>query len=105
MSEPTFQPAAPPPSPPFQFTLRTLLLLFVVLGSSLGVFGVCGIVVFGFVVGLAIYARQVKYLSSLTSLVLVVLCPMCLIGWLLQAARSVVSTRRPLAGTGMSRTQ
>ncbi len=33
------QPAAPPPTPPFQFSLRTLLLLFVVLGSSLAVFG------------------------------------------------------------------
>ena len=40
------QPAAPPPSPRFQFTLRTLLLLFVVLGSSLAVFGAWGIVVF-----------------------------------------------------------
>ena len=46
MSEPETQPATPPPSPPFQFSLRTLLLLFVVLGSSLGVFGAWGVVVF-----------------------------------------------------------
>jgi hypothetical protein len=35
-------------------------LLFVVLGSSLGVFGAWGIVVFGLVVGLAIFIREVK---------------------------------------------
>ena len=52
MTTPEPQPAAPP-TPPFQFSLRTLLLLFVVLGSSLGVFGAWGIVVFGLVVGLA----------------------------------------------------
>ena len=46
MSDPGPQPAAPPPRPLFQFTLRTLLLLFVVLGSSLGVFGAWGIVNF-----------------------------------------------------------
>ena len=49
MSE--LQPTTPPPRPPFQFTLRTLLLLFVVLGSSLAVFGAWGIVVFGLVCG------------------------------------------------------
>jgi len=55
MNAPETQPSVPPPSPPFQFSLRTLLLLFVVLGSSLGVFGAWGIVVFGMVVGLGIY--------------------------------------------------
>ncbi len=44
------QPTSPPPS--FQFTLRTLLLLFVVLGSSLAVFGGWGIVVFGLAGGI-----------------------------------------------------
>jgi hypothetical protein len=33
------QPSTPPPSPPIQFSLRMLLLLCVVLGSSLAVFG------------------------------------------------------------------
>ena len=47
--------ATPPPRPPFQFGLPTLLLLFVVLGSSLGVFGGWGLVVFGLVVGAAVY--------------------------------------------------
>ena len=69
MTEPEPQPAAPPPSPPFQFSLRTLLLLFVVLGSSLAVFGAWGIVVFGLVVGLAIYVHQAESLSSLMHLV------------------------------------
>jgi hypothetical protein len=80
-SEP--QPEVPPPSPPFQFGLRTLLLLFVVLGSSLVVFGAWGIVVFALVVGLAIYVHQVNSLWSLANLALVVLCLMCLIGMLL----------------------
>ncbi len=54
------QPAAREPRPPLQFTLRTLLLMFVVLGSSLAVFGGWGIVVFGLVMGLAIYIRQAR---------------------------------------------
>ena len=66
MTTPEPQPAAPETERPrFQFTLRTLLLLFVVLGSSLAVFGAWGIVVFGLVVGLAIYLHQVESLSSL----------------------------------------
>ena len=56
------QPIPPPPPPPFQFRLRTLLLLFVVLGSSLAVFGAWGIVVFGLVVGLAIYIYKARTL-------------------------------------------
>ncbi len=52
------QPSTPPPSPPFQFGLRTLLLLFVVLGSSLAVFGAWGIVVVGLIVVLATYVAQ-----------------------------------------------
>ena len=65
MNEPASQPAPPPPRPPFQFTLRTLLLLFVVLASSLGVFGAWGIVVFILVVGLAIYVHHVESSLSL----------------------------------------
>ncbi len=80
--------AAPEPSPPFQFSLRTLLLLFVVLGSSLAVFGAWGAVVFVLVVGLAIYVHQVASFLSLVNLVLVVLCLMCLIGLLLPAVGS-----------------
>ena len=65
MSEPESQPATPPPNPPFQFRLRTLLLLFVVLGSSLAVFGAWGIVVFALATGLAVFLRHVESLSSL----------------------------------------
>ena len=78
--------ASPPLRPPFQFTLRTLLLLFVVPGSSLAVFGAWGILVFGLVVGLAMYIRAFKSLWSLTNLLvglcLVVLMAGCLIGLL-----------------------
>jgi hypothetical protein len=65
--------------PLFQFTLRTLLL-FVVLGSSLGVFGAWGMLAFAVVVGLAVYIHQVKSLWSLAYLVLAVLCLMCVLG-------------------------
>ena len=78
MSETEPQPTAPPPRPPFQFTLRALLLLFVVLASSLAVFGGWGIVVFGLVVGVAIYLNQIKSWWSLTYLALAALCLMCL---------------------------
>ena len=60
MSEPEPQPAVQPPRPPFQFSLRTLLLLFVVLGSSLAVFGAWGIGVFVLVVGLAVYLHRIE---------------------------------------------
>jgi prepilin-type processing-associated H-X9-DG protein len=82
-------PAAPPsPRSPFQFTLRTLLLLFVVLGSSLAVFGAWGVLVFALVVGLAIYFNQGGTFASLTWLILLVLCLMCLVGLLMPAVRS-----------------
>ena len=55
-------PSPSQPTPPFQFTLRTLLLLFVVLGSSLAVFGAWGIVVFGVVVGLATAGPEAQWL-------------------------------------------
>ncbi len=93
MTAPESQPAAPDRRPPFQFGLRALLLLFVVLGSSLAVFGGWGIVFFGLVVGLAIYVHQVESLSSLAYLVLVALCLMCLIGMLLPAVNSANSAR------------
>lgn len=89
------QPAAPQGDPRrFQFSLRTLLLLFVVLASSLAVFGPGGIVVFAIVVGLAVYVRQVASFWSLTQLVLVVVSMMCLIGLLLPAYSSVSEAAR-----------
>jgi hypothetical protein len=50
-------PNPPQPAPPFQFRLRTLLLLFVVLGSSMAVFREAAIVVFPIVLGLALVNR------------------------------------------------
>ena len=75
-TDPELQRSAPPPRPPFQFTLRTLLLLFVVLGSSLAVFGAWGIVVFGLVVGLAIYLYRAKSYRLLILFLLVSLIPL-----------------------------
>ena len=49
-----------PPSPHFQFSLRTLLLLFVVLGSSLAVFGGWGIVVFSFAIAIIVSVREAR---------------------------------------------
>jgi hypothetical protein len=52
MSAPEPRPASPEPKRPgFPYSLTTLLLLFVVLGSSLAVFGAWGIVVFALTVG------------------------------------------------------
>ena len=55
----------PPSRPRLQFSLRTLLLLFVVLGASLAVFGAWGVAIFFLAVGLAIYVRHVKSVSLL----------------------------------------
>ena len=77
MTAPATKPSAPPPSPPFQFSLRTLLLLFVVLGSSLGVFGAWGTVVFALVVVLGVGIQQTKTLSSLAFVALVAFCLIC----------------------------
>ena len=84
-----------PLSPPFQFRLRTLLLLCVVLGSSLAVFGAWGVLVFGLVVAVAIYVHRFESLSSLTHFAFLVVCLMCLIGLLLSAVPSgCTATRR-----------
>ena len=88
------QPTSPPPSPPFQFTLRTLLLLFVVLGSSMAVFGGWGVVVFGLVVGLAIYVRQAQSLPSLAELVVIVVVLLVLVALLLPAAQTARESGR-----------
>ena len=86
MTTPDPQPTAlPPSSPPFHFSLRTLLLLFVVLGSSLGVFSVWGIVVFGLVVGVASYLYNIKSAWPVVHLVLAVLCLTFVVGMLLPA--------------------
>ena len=78
-------PKPQPASPPFQFSLRTLLLLFVVLGSSLAVFGGWGIAVFALTVGLAVYVHQAESLPSWAELLLVVPVSVVLVGMLLTA--------------------
>ena len=90
----------PPKRPPFQFSLRTLLLLFVVLGSSLAVFGAWGIVVFALTVGLAVYVHKAESLSSLTFLAMALLCLMCLVGPVLPAVDSVRESARRLTCAG-----
>jgi hypothetical protein len=70
------QPARPEPKRPgFQYSLTTLLLLFVVLASSLAVFGgVGGIIVFALTVGLAIYLHQGWPLAYLLLIVPFLIC-------------------------------
>jgi type II secretory pathway pseudopilin PulG len=86
MTEPA-QPAAPP-RPRFQFTLRTLFLLFVVLASSLGVFGGWGIPVFVSVVSVAVCICNAKSpLIELAVLVLILLFLIALLGPALQPTR------------------
>ncbi len=94
MTTPETQPAVQPPSPPFQFTLRTLLLLCVVLGSSLAVFGAWGIVVFALTVGLAIYLHLVESLPSLMQLVLLLVCLFGLLALLMPAVQTARESAR-----------
>jgi hypothetical protein len=101
MSTPEPQLTAPPPSPLFQFTLRTLLLLFVVLASSMGVFGAGGIVVFALVVGLAIFLNKAESLKPFSYLVLAVLCLMCLWGLFLPDVGSHPPGRRAMCLNNM----
>jgi hypothetical protein len=63
--------------------LRTLLLLFVVLGSSLAVFGGWGILVFLLTVGLAIYVREAEPLWSWGRLAAIIICLLVLAALLL----------------------
>ncbi len=84
-------PTSPPPTPPFQFTSRTLLLLFVVLGSSLAVFGGWGLVVFGLVMGLAIYIRYVGSRLALEHFYVIFVWGLLLLYALLMADGSVKS--------------
>ena len=99
MTTPEPQPAQPKPERPrFQFSLRTLLLLFVVLGSSLGVFGAWGIVVCGMVVGLAVVLRYPKRLKfrgfSLLVLVLIALPLIDTFGMLVATLMPAVNAAR-----------
>ena len=63
-----------PRRPRFQFGLRTMLLLFVVLGSSMAVFGVAGFVVFLLVVALAVYVRESESPYGLLRVVIALIC-------------------------------
>ena len=77
--------APPPPRSPFHFGLPTLLLLVVVLGSSIAVFGVGGIAAFAVTGLLAIYLREVRLLWRLSYLVLTLLCLILGLGLFLPA--------------------
>jgi hypothetical protein len=78
--------------PWFQFSLRTLLLLFVVLGSSLAVFDSWGTVVFALTAGLAIYLNKAKSPPSNTQLALLLVCLFSLVALLVPSAHE--SNRR-----------
>ena len=78
-----------------QFSLQTLLLVFVVAWSSLAVFGMGGgIVVFVLTLALAIYVHRMKSFWSLLTLALAVLCAMFLIALLLPAVASAPEATR-----------
>ena len=80
MSNPETQSTAQPPQRSwFQFSLRTLMLLFVVLASSLAVFGAWGIGVFVGVMGLAFYFQRDRSLWDIKSRFLIVLFLICLV--------------------------
>jgi hypothetical protein len=74
------QPAVPKPRRCwYQYSLRVFLFLFVMLGTSLAVFGAWGIAAFGLVLGLTIFVRHVSslWLSAIYA-VLAGLCLLCL---------------------------
>ena len=103
------QPAAPSPQRPrFQFRLRTLLLLPVVLGSSLAVFGAWGIVVFALAVVLTVGIQQTKTLSSPAFVALVAFCLICFLLVLLplltvaRDASRLASCRRKLRNIALA---
>ncbi len=73
------RPADNTPRSRFQFSLRTLLLLFVVLGSSKAVFGTPGIAVFFIVVGVAAYLHKFWSVLALEILGLAALCGICVL--------------------------
>jgi hypothetical protein len=89
------EPAAPAsqPRPPFQFGLGMLFLLFVVLGSSLGLFGRGGLVVFALIGGLAIFVRAFRSPKAYVILFLAGLCLMCLLMWPAIDAATKISGR------------
>jgi hypothetical protein len=74
---------AQPACRPFQFGLRSLLLLFVLLGSSLGVFGAWGILVFLLNVALAIFLYVTRVRLSCLFVVVLVIGLLCVAGSLL----------------------
>jgi hypothetical protein len=89
------QPAIEPrPTPPLRPSLRTLLSLCVVLGSSLAVFGGWGIVVFAFVVGLAICFRHEQPVRALLYLAIGTIGSLLLIGSLLSPIESAPGAAR-----------
>jgi len=79
--------------PWFQFSLRTLLL-FVVLGSSLAVFGAWGILIFVLVVGLAIYLHEAEPLWSWTRFALFVIILLGLAALLMPGIQSAREASR-----------
>jgi hypothetical protein len=99
MSEAEPQPAKRTPRRNrLQFSLRTLLLLFVLLASSMGAFGAWGIANCALVVTLAVFLRKAESLSSLAYPASIVLCLMCLLGPLSTLRSSSEAARQSLPG-------
>jgi hypothetical protein len=70
------EPFERPPPRPFQFGLGTLLLLFVVLGSSLALFGSAGVVIFAIAVGFALYVNFAQSLEASGILLILLFIPL-----------------------------
>jgi hypothetical protein len=90
MSEEETQAAASLPERPwFQFTLRTLFLVFVMLASSLAVFGAWGIGVFVFLVALAILVHRFPPSIFLVALSAAAICVVLFFVWTLSGISDV----------------
>jgi hypothetical protein len=115
MNAPTPESDVAPSTPRLQFSLRTFFLVFVVLASSLAVFGAWGVAVFLAVSALALSvtsglvaagwaaaARALKTTEAQVYLMVLVLCSMCVIAWaLLPRVESRPASRRSMCANNL----
>jgi hypothetical protein len=89
--------APPPERPRFQFTLRTLFLVFVVLASSLAVFGPWGVVIFGLAAVLAFDQYHSQRSSRTADARIAFLCFISVCAWFFFSHSHMRETARCVA--------
>lgn len=79
------------PPPPWQFSLRTVFLVFVVVASALGAFGTKGVFVGAFVLGIAVCVHWAEARCGVWVVLLVLLVLLALFGVVLPLPVSLIS--------------